>query len=241
MPRASTHKTQRRSAAFRSAESDAATDKTRALLIQAAKRIFAKDGFHGASIQKIVSEAGVNISMVSYHFGGKEGLYRACLEQAGQPRLAMAQGILLPPQSLDDFRTRLQLYAEELIRFLAEEPDLAKMMYHEAEMQLPFAQEVFQSTFMKGFDTLLGFLKSAQKKHILDEKADPHAIAVLFFGGITHFLRVDSLQKKHYGRTLENSEYRQKIAEQVLRTFQLGVLREVPHDFVPYVDAEVYE
>ena len=39
--------------------------------------IFGRDGFHAASTRAIADAAGVNISQISYYFGGKEGLYLA--------------------------------------------------------------------------------------------------------------------------------------------------------------------
>jgi AcrR family transcriptional regulator len=55
---------------------------TRHKIIKAAARIFAQDGYDGASIRTIVAKADVNQAAISYHFGGKEGLYRAVLQMA---------------------------------------------------------------------------------------------------------------------------------------------------------------
>ncbi|MEZ5840177.1 MAG: CerR family C-terminal domain-containing protein [Hyphomicrobiales bacterium] len=52
----------------------------RARLIAAGIDAFGSAGFEAASIRAIASAADVNIAGVSYHFGGKEGLYRACAE-----------------------------------------------------------------------------------------------------------------------------------------------------------------
>src|SRR4051812_29993633 len=77
------------------------SDDTRARLIRAATELFAKNGFDGTSIKDLASHAGVNVSLVSYHFGGKEGLYRACVEQFGQERLAMASRLLQGAATLE--------------------------------------------------------------------------------------------------------------------------------------------
>jgi len=44
-------------------------------IIAVAKELFAKNGFEGASIREICKQAGVNISLISYYFGGKKELY----------------------------------------------------------------------------------------------------------------------------------------------------------------------
>ncbi|HEX6995127.1 MAG TPA: CerR family C-terminal domain-containing protein [Gammaproteobacteria bacterium] len=53
---------------------------TRAALIDAATRVFGRDGFHAATTKVIAREAGANPALISYHFGGKEGLYVAVVE-----------------------------------------------------------------------------------------------------------------------------------------------------------------
>jgi AcrR family transcriptional regulator len=55
---------------------------TRNKIIKAAARIFAESGYEGASIRSIVARADVNQAAISYHFGSKEGLYRAVLAMA---------------------------------------------------------------------------------------------------------------------------------------------------------------
>jgi TetR/AcrR family transcriptional regulator len=44
-------------------------------------RLFAERGLHGVSIRELSQAAGASISMISYYFGGKEGLYAAVLAE----------------------------------------------------------------------------------------------------------------------------------------------------------------
>jgi AcrR family transcriptional regulator len=55
---------------------------TRKRLLQAATRLFADNGYRGASVRDICNLAGANPGAVSYHFGGKRQLYRAVLRRA---------------------------------------------------------------------------------------------------------------------------------------------------------------
>lgn len=48
-------------------------------IIEIATELFAKNGYEGASIRDICKKADVNISMISYYFGGKKELYEKIL------------------------------------------------------------------------------------------------------------------------------------------------------------------
>jgi len=48
---------------------------TRTLLLEAALECFALYGFEGTSIRMVADRAGRPLSLISHHFGGKEGLY----------------------------------------------------------------------------------------------------------------------------------------------------------------------
>lgn len=60
-------------------------------IIEVATNLFAKNGFDGASTRDICKEAGVNISLISYYFGGKEGLYKKIVDSIAQEIIDYAQ------------------------------------------------------------------------------------------------------------------------------------------------------
>ena len=63
---------------------DADPHKTRTQLIDAATEIFVRDGFGGAPLRDVAEAAELSLGMVRHYFGGKQGLYEACLRHAGQ-------------------------------------------------------------------------------------------------------------------------------------------------------------
>jgi len=56
-------------------------ERTRQALLDAALAEFADKGLAGARVSEIAARAGVNKQLISYHFDGKEGLYRALAER----------------------------------------------------------------------------------------------------------------------------------------------------------------
>lgn len=59
-------------------------DGTRQQLIDAALRLFAAHGYDAVTIRALAREAGVNLAAANYHFGGKQGLYHAVLEDIAE-------------------------------------------------------------------------------------------------------------------------------------------------------------
>ena len=61
---------------------------TRAQLLDAAERVFARDGLRGASVDTIALEAGYSTGAVYSNFKGKEDLFLTLVEERVDPRLA---------------------------------------------------------------------------------------------------------------------------------------------------------
>ncbi len=53
---------------------------TRRALLEAGARLFSEAGYDAVSVEDLARKAGVNKALISYHFGGKRGLYVAVLE-----------------------------------------------------------------------------------------------------------------------------------------------------------------
>ena len=56
---------------------------TRRLLLDAARRRFAADGYTAATVRDIATDAGVNVALINRYFTSKEGLFEACLAGVG--------------------------------------------------------------------------------------------------------------------------------------------------------------
>ncbi|MGH7284725.1 MAG: TetR/AcrR family transcriptional regulator [Polyangiaceae bacterium] len=59
---------------------NADADKTRNRILESATVLFAERGVGSTSVRDVASKANVSLAMVSHYFGGKGGLYDACVE-----------------------------------------------------------------------------------------------------------------------------------------------------------------
>jgi TetR/AcrR family transcriptional regulator, regulator of cefoperazone and chloramphenicol sensitivity len=63
-------------------------------LVRSALPVFSARGLHGVSTREIAALSGSPMSQITYHFGGKEGLYLACARHIGVTIGALMQGAL---------------------------------------------------------------------------------------------------------------------------------------------------
>jgi AcrR family transcriptional regulator len=97
--------------------------KTRETILTAALDVFAEKGFDGTSIADIAAVAQVPKSLLQYHFGSKEELWKACLEQKAVP-------LLKPLDRFLERRDAANLAALVAARFrvFQEHPKVARML-----------------------------------------------------------------------------------------------------------------
>lgn len=86
-------------------------------LISTAISLFSEKGYEGTSVSEIMEKSGVNVSMISYYFGGKEGLLVAALKTLAHDKLVRANRFLHKFETQSEFKTRLELFLNELALF----------------------------------------------------------------------------------------------------------------------------
>jgi AcrR family transcriptional regulator len=108
-------------------------DDTHARLIQAGGLEFARKGFQEASVRAICRVAGANVSAVKYHFGSKEGLYRAVVDEGkGQ----LCGGVELQPMGEEEVAEEalgrwMRWFLRMLLLGEANHPWLGEILAHE--------------------------------------------------------------------------------------------------------------
>lgn len=197
---------------------------TKDALLLAAKKVFARKGFDGATVKDIAETAGVNVSLVSYHFDGKEKLFQTCIEQFARSRLASAEKILKGPESLEDMRVRLTLMTEEFFEYHLREPDINEIMNRDCGANNPLTDDIYRTVFLKVFGIITDFFKTAQTRKILAKDVVVDDRALLFLGGLIHVIRTERMREKLLGISLNDSEFRERVVKSAVRMAMEGSL-----------------
>jgi AcrR family transcriptional regulator len=95
-------------------------ERTRIELIEAAGRIFARRGYHGAGVEEIAAEAGYSTGAVYSNFKGKEELFLALSDQELEMRLADYRAVV---DAVDSPEGVEQTASERFGDFIRDDPD----------------------------------------------------------------------------------------------------------------------
>ena len=105
-------------------------EETRAVILDAALTLFSERGFEGAALRDIAARAGVEHSLVRYHFTDKATLWRAALgdliDKMNADRAASWRATRGQPLA-----ERFKQYLRDYVRYCAHHPEHARIMVHE--------------------------------------------------------------------------------------------------------------
>lgn len=124
---------------------------TAADLIAAALRLFGQKGFAATSTREIAAAAHTNVASIAYHFGGKDGLRRAC----GQEIIRRVSSVLGPATPEVNLPPDMAIKAiEGAIRTMAafmltrpEAEDIVPFMLRELAENGPVLEDVYSTMF----------------------------------------------------------------------------------------------
>jgi len=88
---------------------------TRRRIVDAARDVLLERGHAAASTRAVADEAGVRLSLVHYHFGGKQGLLLEVLQRENELLLARQQKLYATPGPLaEKWRTACDFLDEDV-------------------------------------------------------------------------------------------------------------------------------
>lgn len=166
-------------------------------ILRIALKCFAEKGFGGVSLKSLAEKTGVAVSLLNYHFGSKEELWKKSLKLVGLKITEEINDLFTIIDHMDGIE-KLKLLNKKLVHTSAKHP----------EFQQVIVQEVFSNSTRSTWlvEELLGPIYYNMEKVIAEEikkgriRNIPQAHLTSFIiGSITTFFSRSYQMKKAYG------------------------------------------
>ncbi len=97
-------------------------------ILEAARKVFISKGMHGARMQEIADEAGINKALLHYYFRSKDKLFQAIFRETFQELMPKAMGIFKEEGSFED---KLRLFISNYIDTISKNHFLPVFVFNE--------------------------------------------------------------------------------------------------------------
>jgi TetR/AcrR family transcriptional regulator len=155
---------------------------SRSRILAAATPMFARHGLNGVSVRSLASAAKVNLSMISYYFGGKEGLYAEILKEQfeGFRYIDDIAKRDLPPLE------KCEMYLRGTIRRYREHPYLLRYYVSELTNPTPCFKTIVRPTVQRVLKVLRETIEKGISRKRLRKTLSP-ADGTLALAGMINF------------------------------------------------------
>ncbi|MCK5410916.1 MAG: TetR/AcrR family transcriptional regulator [Gemmatimonadetes bacterium] len=202
----------------RSARAAGKEPTTREALLEAGRELFAAAGYHATSIRSITGSAGANLGAVTYHFGSKEGLYHAVLENALAP---FRRVVRVAAESRTAPLEGIEAFLRAFFQHLLDHPELRALMLEQLASEGPLPEPV-KRTFRSNFGLLRKLIEAGQEEGTICG-GDPRllAVAVAAQPAVLNLLR--PVLEQAGGISTASREDREVIIENAIRFVRAGL------------------
>lgn len=174
------------------------TEKTRAQIRDAARRLFLQHGFQGTSTDAILAAAGIASKETLYrHYARKEDLFVDVLRSLTVERPDLYRFMKPSPElsSVQELRTLLRTVAQEVLENMLQPDYLAVIRLMMAELpRFPQLGVLFRQTVPEpAMNYLLTLLRRGQIAGVVRQDKDLEIIARMFLGALLTYAIFDGL------------------------------------------------
>jgi TetR/AcrR family transcriptional regulator len=164
----------------RARRSDEAADSARARVLRAALELFSSKGFDGCGLRELAIAASVNHSLVLYHFGSMDGVWKAVVSELVEDYRRRVSQRLAGLSALDPV-TRLKVSIEDFIRFSMEKPEPHRIMTLEGRRRTPRLTGLVETYLKPMYEETAAIIARGQAEGTI-RRFDP---ALLYYGFIS--------------------------------------------------------
>lgn len=119
-------------------------ESTRGAILEATRRRLVEEGYANLSVRDIAADAGVNHALIGYHFGGKQQLVMAVLDEANNRLLERQSRMYAAPASASEkWHQACVFYEEDLASgYVKLMMELMGASFHDVQLRREFAPRV---------------------------------------------------------------------------------------------------
>jgi len=197
-----------------------ADDNTKNALLQTAISLFSKNGFAATSTREIAKAAKANIGSISYYFGSKEGLRRACARSIASLVAATAARALPDSDALspDEAAEQLSNALGSVIKLMLSHPNsrnMAAFLLQEVSEQGEVLDEIYTHLLEPLHKKLCRLWSVATGDPAEDQQTIMRVFAVI--GQALYFRIGEPLVARRLGWERIGKEEAEQISEMVLQ------------------------
>lgn len=198
-------------------------NQTRMKLIEVATELFAVKGFAAVSVRELTETAQVNVSAISYHFSGKEGLYEAVLLEQLSPILEILRGVEKTDSSSPV--TRLTFYADRVAHIHAQRPFLSRFIYSEATNPTEYGRPIIEKHLLQVYQFINSTLQEGIAKGYFRDDLNVIHAAVALVGILNFYFIAKPLVFELFPFIKQENSENEYVA-QAFRIYLHGVMKE---------------
>lgn len=186
-------------------------------LLEVGTRLFAERGLYGVSIRELSQAAGASISMISYYFGGKNGLYSAVLEEQFACFKQIEEFRLQGAEPLNV----IEAYLRWTIQRHRNHPHLLRFYTSELTNPTPCFTTIVSPAMNKVFRILVEVVEEGVRRGKF--RRDINAVnAVLALAGMINYFFLSGLATE--GLISHSPEQDDQLVSQYLAIFTRGIM-----------------
>ncbi|HUZ29066.1 MAG TPA: TetR/AcrR family transcriptional regulator [Solirubrobacteraceae bacterium] len=157
----------------------------RRVILEAAVRVFARQGFHTCRVADIADEAGVAYGLVYHYFSSKDEILDTLFQERWDAMLvAIAEADAQQPSARD----KLQAIADFIIDSYRYDPDLMKVIIVEVTRAANTFGRTHLARIREAYDQIAGIVERAQAEGLFRGDIDPPFAALAFYGLVEQVL-----------------------------------------------------
>ncbi len=162
----------------------ASTDKRR-LILDAAVRVFARQGFHACRVSDIADEAGVAYGLVYHYFASKDEVLDTLFLERWNVMLEFIREVDSEPIAV---REKLRAIASFIVDSYRHDPDLMKVIIVEVTRAANSFGNTHIDTIREAYDLIGGMIIKAQEDGVFKPEIESRFAAMAFYGAIEQLL-----------------------------------------------------